>query len=99
MIKGVQEYIKGKMRDAEFHLSRLVNAISLAEKMGVKKEIIDSARVLHSKAHLLWEWWTAENSDGFHDPDEAFITLGDASRLAEKGWWMLEEAIKEAVKK
>jgi len=95
VIEGIQEYIRGKMRDAEFHLSRLVNTISLADKMEVKKEIVDSARVLHSKAHLLWEWWTAENSDGFHDPDEAFITLGEASRLAEKGWKMLEKEMKK----
>ncbi len=95
VIDSVQEYIRGKMRDAEFHLSRLVNAIAEAERLGVSQEVINNARQLHSKAHLLWEWWTAENSDGFHDPDEAFLTLGEASRLAEKGWKMLEKAMKK----
>ena len=95
VIESIQEYIKGKMRDAEFHLSRLVNMIKLAEQLGVDEKKLEEARELHARAHILWEWWTAENSDGFHDPDEAWLTLGEASRLAEKGWRMLEEEIKK----
>jgi formate-dependent nitrite reductase cytochrome c552 subunit len=95
IIEGIQQYIRGKMRDAEFHLSKLVEMIAMAERFGVDKGKIEEARELHSRAHLYWEWWTAENSDGFHDPDEAFLTLGEASRLAEKGWRMLEEEIRK----
>ncbi len=95
VIETIQEYIKGKMRDAEFHLSRLVDRIKLAEQVGVDPAKIEEAREIHARAHILWEWWTAENSDGFHDPDEAWLTLGEASRLAEKGWKMLDEEIKK----
>jgi formate-dependent nitrite reductase cytochrome c552 subunit len=95
VIEAIQEYSKGKMRDAEFHLSRLVETIAFAEKVGVDPVKLEEARELHSQAHMNWEWWTAENSDGFHDPDEAWLTLGKASTLAEKGWTMLDEEIKK----
>ncbi len=95
VIEAIQEYSKGKMRDAEFHLSRLVETIAFADKLGVDQAKLEEARELHSRAHINWEWWTAENSDGFHDPDEAWLTLGRASRLAEQGWKMLDEEIKK----
>ena len=70
-IDSVKAYFKGKMRKAEFWLAALIDKIGEAQKAGVASDIIKQAQDQHLKAHILWEWWTAENSDGFHNPDMA----------------------------
>ena len=56
---------------------------------------LDEARLLHRKAQLRWDFIAAENSMGFHNPEEALRILADAidyarqaelkARLAEQG--------------
>ncbi|MFN4132579.1 MAG: ammonia-forming cytochrome c nitrite reductase subunit c552, partial [Caldimicrobium sp.] len=94
-IQGIQNYIRGKMRKAEFWISKLVDTYALAKSVGVSEEILAKARELHSKAHHMWEWWTAENSDGFHNPELAQKSLAQAIQLASDGVLLLEKAIKE----
>lgn len=66
---SIKAYTKAKMRKAEFWLSELIDSILEAKKTGVDKETTRKAEDQHLKAHILWEWWTAENSDGFHKPE------------------------------
>ncbi|MFN3921589.1 MAG: ammonia-forming cytochrome c nitrite reductase subunit c552, partial [Caldimicrobium sp.] len=94
-IQGIQNYIRGKMRKAEFWISKLVDTYALAKSVGVSEEVLAKARELHSKAHHMWEWWTAENSDGFHNPELAQKSLAQAIQLASDGVLLLEKAIKE----
>jgi formate-dependent nitrite reductase cytochrome c552 subunit len=56
------------------------------------------SRPLHDKVHILWEWWTAENSDGFHNPDQARESLAQSINASQEGIKILEKAI-EAKKK
>ena len=94
-IQGIQNYIRGKMRKAEFWISKLVDTYALAQAVGVSEEILAQARAKHSQAHHYWEWWTAENSDGFHNPELAKASLNKAIQLANEGVLLLEKAIKE----
>jgi len=48
---------------------------------------------MHETAHPLWEWWTAENSIGFHNPQIARESLTKAIVTAQDGIKMLNEAI------
>ena len=95
VIQGIQNYIRGKMRKAEFWISKLVDTYRLAEAVGVSEEVLAKAREAHSKAHPYWEWWTAENSDGFHNPELAIKSLNIAIQTAVDGVILLEKAIKE----
>ena len=95
VIQGIQNYIRGKMRKAEFWISKLVDTYRLAEAVGVSEEVLAKAREAHSKAHPYWEWWTAENSDGFHNPELAITSLNIAIQTAVDGVILLEKAIKE----
>jgi len=65
-IDSVKAYGKGKMRKAEFWLSALIDRIIEGKKAGLSEDIIKQAQDQHLRAHILWEYWTAENSDGFH---------------------------------
>ncbi len=98
-IQAIQNYIRGKMRKAEFWLNKLVDTYLIAEAVGVSEEILAKVRELHTKAHTKWEWWTAENSEGFHNPDLAKASLFQAIQYASEGVILLEKAIQEKKQK
>jgi nitrite reductase (cytochrome c-552) len=54
------------------------DAIKLAMEKGVPDGALASARALHRRAFIRWDFMSAENSMGFHSPQEAARILGDA---------------------
>ncbi len=92
-IDSVKAHIKGKMRKAEFRISVLIDKIVAAKAAGVDPEVIKNAQDQHLKAHILWEFWTAENSDGFHNPDMAKEALLKSADEAFKGIKMIDDAM------
>ncbi|MBI1921277.1 MAG: ammonia-forming cytochrome c nitrite reductase subunit c552 [Geobacter sp.] len=83
MIESVRNYTKGKMRKAEYWMGKLIDTYAKAKKAGVEESALAEARAKHEEAHVLWEFWTAENSDGWHNPELARETL-TASIIASK---------------
>jgi hypothetical protein len=41
------------------------------------------------------EWWTAGNSDGFHNPDQARQALAESINASQKGVETLNKAISQ----
>jgi formate-dependent nitrite reductase cytochrome c552 subunit len=91
-VDAVQNYIRGKMRKAEFWLGELITAFGRAKDAGVGEEALNEARKEHDRAHILWEWWTAENSDGFHNPEMARQSLAESINASQKGIEILNRA-------
>jgi formate-dependent nitrite reductase cytochrome c552 subunit len=94
-IDAIQNYTRGKMRKAEFWLGEFIDTYQRAKDLGVSDSILVQARAYHDKAHTLWEWWTAENSDGFHNPDLARASLTESITSSQEGIKFLEKAISE----
>jgi formate-dependent nitrite reductase cytochrome c552 subunit len=92
-IETIQNYTKGKMRKAEHWIGRLIDTYATAKRAGVPEETLAKAREKHEEAHVLWEFWTAENSDGFHNPDLARDTLTGAIKAAKDGVALLNAAM------
>ena len=92
-IEAIQNYIRGKMRKAEFWISEFVRTYVRAKDLGVSEEVLKESRKYHTKAHTKWEWWTAENSDGFHNPDQAKASLLESIQTSVDGVKFLEKAI------
>ncbi len=92
-IETIQNYTRGKMRKAEFWIGRLIDSYAVAKRAGVPEEALAKARGKHEEAHVLWEFWTAENSDGFHNPDLARETLTGAIKAGKDGVKILEDAM------
>ena len=92
-IDSIKNHIKGKMRKAEFWLGQLIDKIVEAKKAGIDDSVIKEAQEQHQKAHILWEWWTAENSDGFHNPEQARESLTRSVEESKKGIEILTKAI------
>ncbi len=98
VIDSVKAYTKGKMRKAEFWLSNLIDKIVEGQKAGLGDDILKQARDQHLRAHILWEYWTAENSDGFHNPALARDSLTRSMDESQKGIKIIDEALAAAKK-
>lgn len=92
-IETIQNYVRGKMRKAEYWIGQLIDTYAAAKRAGVPEETLAKARAKHEDAHVLWEYWTAENSDGFHNPDLARETLLLSIKNAKEGVKILREAM------
>jgi formate-dependent nitrite reductase cytochrome c552 subunit len=97
-VDAIQNYIRGKMRKAEFWLGQFISTYATAKDAGVGEEILKEVQSFHDKAHILWEWWTAENSDGFHNPEQARESLAQSINASQEGIKLLEKAIEEKKK-
>ncbi|MBA4371796.1 MAG: hypothetical protein C0402_02915 [Thermodesulfovibrio sp.] len=92
-IDSVKAHIRGKMRKAEFHLSAVIDKIVEGKKAGLSEEVIKKAQDQHLRAHILWEYWTAENSDGFHNPEMARESLTKSVDESQKGIKIINDAL------
>ena len=81
------------MRKAEFWLSALIDKIVEGKKAGLDADVIKKAQDQHLRAHILWEWWTAENSDGFHNPEMARDSLTRSVDESQKGIKLINDAM------
>lgn len=81
-VKDTQEKTRDLMDRAEKTLVEAIEAIDAAAKAGADPKILDEARELHRQGQWQWDWVSAENSMGFHNPQLAMSTLGKAIDLA-----------------
>ena len=66
---------------------------TIFEAAGVPEDALKQAREFHDTAHILWEWWTAENSDGFHNPTLARESLARSLNASQDGIKALDKAL------
>ena len=92
-LNAIQEYTRGKMAKAEFWLANLIDTINKAKEAGVSKEVMEKAYDHQYDGTLYWEWWTAENSDGFHNPENARESLTRSIDASKDGIAMLKKAM------
>jgi len=92
-IDSVKAHIRGKMRKAEFRIAALIDKIVEGKKAGLAAEAVQKAQDHHLRAHILWEFWTAENSDGFHNPDMAKEALTRSADEAFAGIKVIDDAL------
>lgn len=93
MIETIRNYTKGKMRKTEYWLGQLIDTFAAAQLAGVSPAVLDQARLKHEEAHALWEYWTAENSDGFHNPEQARESLTSSIAASKAGVKILKDAM------
>lgn len=98
-IDSIQNYTRGKLAKAEYWLAQLIDTFPKARAAGVPEEAIKKAQAHHDQAHIYWEWWTAENSDGFHNPGAARESLTRSMDESQAGIKVLNDAIAALAKK
>lgn len=97
-MESIINYTKGKMRKAEYWLGELIDTYAAAQRAGVVDSVLAQAREKHEEAHVLWEYWTAENSDGFHNPELARESLTSSIAVSKAGVKILNDAMAVAKK-
>jgi nitrite reductase (cytochrome c-552) len=82
-VKIIQDTVATTMSSTEDALIAAIDAIATAvASPGVDETLLIEARWLHREAQLRWDFIAAENSMGFHNPEEALRILADAIDLA-----------------
>jgi nitrite reductase (cytochrome c-552) len=82
-VSMIQGQVKATMISAEEAILGAISAIeAAAAATHVDTVLLDEARQLHREAQLRWDFIAAENSMGFHNPEEALRILAAAIDLA-----------------
>jgi nitrite reductase (cytochrome c-552) len=74
----IQERTATLLRRTEAALISAIDAIKAAQAAGVSDTDLATARQLHRRASMRWDFVSSENSTGFHSPQEAARILADA---------------------
>ena len=92
-VKTIQNQVWKTMSDSEDAIVAAITAIkTAADKPGVNEEMLKEARQLHREAQMRWDLIAAENSMGFHNPQEALRVLASATNLARQAQLKAVEA-------
>jgi nitrite reductase (cytochrome c-552) len=83
ILKGLAEQVRETMDASEDAITAAIQAIqAAAEAPEVDAPLLTEARDLHREAQLRWDFIAAENSMGFHNPEESLRILAVATDLA-----------------
>ncbi len=95
-VEAIQDRTAKMLERAELAIIALIDDIKGVMAEGATDERLESARQFHREAQFRWDFIAAENSMGFHSPQETLRILGESIDLARQG--QLEVAkIREAL--
>ena len=82
-VSEIQKQVVTTRDSSEIAIVDAINAIKVAAaNPKADAKLIAEARALHRSAQLRWDFVAAENSSGFHNPEEALRILATAIDLA-----------------
>jgi nitrite reductase (cytochrome c-552) len=91
----IQDTTFTQMKRAESALVAAMDGIKAAMAAGVPDGKLAEARDLHRRAQMRWDFISAENSMGFHSPQEAARVLGDSIDFARQAQLSAQRALLE----
>ena len=82
-VAEIQDAVHATMMSCEDAIVKAIDSIAAAAaNPAADADLIEEARRLHRAAQLRWDFIAAENSMGFHNPEEALRILANATDLA-----------------
>lgn len=92
-VKIIQDQVSATMIAAEDAIVDAIHTIEAAAAVsGVDETQLTEARWLHRESQIYWDFIAAENSMGFHNPEEALRILAHATNLARQAQLKAVEA-------
>ena len=92
-VKTIQDQVSATMSATEDAIVAAIGAIESAAALPeVKADLLTEAQMLHRQAQIYWDFVAAENSMGFHNPEEALRILAHATDLARQAQLKAVEA-------
>ncbi len=89
-VEAIQGKTQNLLSRGETALLSLIDAIVAAKKRGATEEELDPALKLQRKAQFRLDFISAENSMGFHAPQESARILAEAIDYARQGQLIAE---------
>jgi len=95
-VNAIQEQVFTTKQNTEDAIVDAINAIKIAAvNPNVDQEMLDQARNLHRKAQFMWDFVSAENSTGFHNPEYALKILADSTNLARQAQMLAAQSVND----
>jgi len=93
-VNTIQDQVATTKIATEDAIVDAINAIKLAAAdPSADQELLDQARNLHRKAQFMWDFVSAENSTGFHNPEYALKILADSTNLARQAQMLAAQSV------
>jgi nitrite reductase (cytochrome c-552) len=89
----IQQQVADTKLAAEDALIDAINALkAAAADPDADQALLDQARALHRVAQFRWDFVSAENSTGFHNPEYALQILAESTNLARQAQMLAAQA-------
>lgn len=90
----IQQQVAETKIDTEDAIIDAINAIKAAVTAGnADSALLDEARKLHREAQFMWDFISAENSTGFHNPEYALEVLAKSANLARQAQMLAAQSV------
>ena len=95
-VNSIQEQVATTKVATEDAIVDAINSIKLAAaNPNADAAILDQARNLHRKAQFMWDFVSAENSTGFHNPEYALKILAESTDLARQAQMLAAQSVND----
>jgi len=93
-VNEIQEQVATTKQNTEDAIVDAINAIkAAAADPNADVAQLDQARSLHRKAQFMWDFISAENSTGFHNPEYALKILAESTNLARQAQMLAAQSV------
>ncbi len=93
-VNDIQNQVATTKEATEDALIDAINAIKLAAAdPNADVALLDQARNLHRKSQFMWDFVSAENSTGFHNPEYALKILAESTNMARQAQMLAAQSI------
>ncbi|MFT3893514.1 MAG: ammonia-forming cytochrome c nitrite reductase subunit c552 [Anaerolineales bacterium] len=92
-VNAIQDQVYNTKIATEDALIDAINALTKATaNPNSDAALLDQARQLHRKAQFMWDFVSAENSMGFHNPEYILKILADSTNMARQAQMLASQA-------
>ena len=92
----IQDQVHTTKQNTEDAIIDAINAIKgAAANPNADTALLDQARNLHRKAQFMWDFVSAENSTGFHNPEYALKILAESTNLARQAQMLAAQSVND----
>lgn len=92
----IQQQVAETKISAEDAIIDAINAIKIAAaNPDADVELLDQARKLHRESQFMWDFISAENSTGFHNPEYALEVLAKSTDLARQAQMLAAQSVND----
>jgi nitrite reductase (cytochrome c-552) len=93
-VNVIQEQVATTKQNTEDAIIDAINAIkAAAADPNADANLLDQARTLHRKSQYMWDFVSAENSTGFHNPEYALKILAESTNLARQAQMLAAQSV------